>query len=118
MSKITRAKWSGSMAQAVVDLLCKCEALSSNLRPPTKKKKSYSDNLVVPPKSLSSGSTRLAEHWAAPLLLRVPLRAVLENISGFFLLLLVALPPFTLSPLRKTWNFHVTDIYLPHYYSM
>jgi hypothetical protein len=31
ISKITRAKWTGSVAQAVEHLLCKCEALSSVL---------------------------------------------------------------------------------------
>jgi hypothetical protein len=40
ISKITRAKWPGGVAQAVEQLLCKCkcEALSSNPSP-TKKKK-------------------------------------------------------------------------------
>jgi hypothetical protein len=32
-SKITRAKWTGGMPQAVECLLCKCEALSSNSIP-------------------------------------------------------------------------------------
>jgi hypothetical protein len=39
LSKITRAKWTGSVAQAVESLLCKCEALSLNPRPTKKKKK-------------------------------------------------------------------------------
>jgi hypothetical protein len=30
ISKITRAKWTGSVAKVVEHLLCKCEALSSN----------------------------------------------------------------------------------------
>jgi hypothetical protein len=38
--KIFRAKWTGSIAQAVECLLCKCEAPSSNPSP-AKKKKSY-----------------------------------------------------------------------------
>jgi hypothetical protein len=38
ISKITREKWTGSVAQGVECLLCKCEALSSNASP-TKKKK-------------------------------------------------------------------------------
>jgi hypothetical protein len=38
ISKITRAKWTGGMAQAIEHLLCKCEALSSNPSL-TKKKK-------------------------------------------------------------------------------
>jgi hypothetical protein len=37
--KITRAKWSGDVAQAIEHLLCKCEALSSNHSPTKKKKK-------------------------------------------------------------------------------
>jgi hypothetical protein len=39
ISKITKAKWTGGVTQAVESLLCKCKALSSN---PilTKKKKS------------------------------------------------------------------------------
>jgi hypothetical protein len=39
ISKITRAKWTGGMAQAVERLVCKCEALSSN--PNTKRKIKY-----------------------------------------------------------------------------
>jgi hypothetical protein len=38
ISKITRAKWSGDMAQAVESLLCMPEALSLNLSP-TKSRK-------------------------------------------------------------------------------
>jgi hypothetical protein len=38
MSKITRAKWTGGVAQAVGSPLCKCKALSSNYSP-TKKQK-------------------------------------------------------------------------------
>jgi hypothetical protein len=33
ISKITRAKWTGGVAQVVQCLLCKCEALSSNSHP-------------------------------------------------------------------------------------
>jgi hypothetical protein len=33
ISKITRAKWTGGVAQAVERLLCKCKALSSNPGP-------------------------------------------------------------------------------------
>jgi hypothetical protein len=40
ISKIIRAKWPGSVAQAVECLLCKYEALSSNPCPIKKKKKS------------------------------------------------------------------------------
>jgi hypothetical protein len=39
ISKITRAKWTGGLAQAVEHLLCKCKALSSNPVPSKKKKK-------------------------------------------------------------------------------
>jgi hypothetical protein len=41
ISKITKAKWTGGVTQAVESLLCKCKALSSN---PilTKKKKKFS----------------------------------------------------------------------------
>jgi hypothetical protein len=39
ISKITLAKWTGGVAQAVECQLCKYEALSSNLPPPIKKKK-------------------------------------------------------------------------------
>jgi hypothetical protein len=38
MSKMTRAKWNGDMAQAVEHLLCKHEALSSNSSPMKNKK--------------------------------------------------------------------------------
>jgi hypothetical protein len=38
ISKITRAKWTGGVVQAVERLFCKSEALSSNPSP-TKKKK-------------------------------------------------------------------------------
>jgi hypothetical protein len=34
LSKITREKWTGDLAQAVVWLLCKCEVLSLNSSPP------------------------------------------------------------------------------------
>jgi hypothetical protein len=37
ISKITRAKWTGSVAHVVEYLLCKCEALNSNPSPPKKK---------------------------------------------------------------------------------
>jgi hypothetical protein len=37
ISKITRAKWTRGMAQAVENLLCKCESLSSNSIPQKKK---------------------------------------------------------------------------------
>jgi hypothetical protein len=37
ISKIIRAKWTAVVTQEVACLLCKCEALSSNLSP-TKKK--------------------------------------------------------------------------------
>jgi hypothetical protein len=37
ISKITRAKWTGGMPQAVEHLLCKCEALSSNPNPTHRK---------------------------------------------------------------------------------
>jgi hypothetical protein len=50
--KITRAKWSRGMAQVVECLLCKCEALSSNLKPTKKKKK---------PKNL--GNQLKGFHW-------------------------------------------------------
>jgi hypothetical protein len=39
MSKITRAKWSGSMAQAVENLLCQLEDQSLDLSLTKKKKK-------------------------------------------------------------------------------
>jgi hypothetical protein len=39
ISKITRAKWTGGVAQAVLYLLCKMEALSSNPSPTKKKQK-------------------------------------------------------------------------------
>jgi hypothetical protein len=39
VSKITRAKWTEGVAQAVKHLLCKCEALSSNASPTTNKRK-------------------------------------------------------------------------------
>jgi hypothetical protein len=39
ISKITTAKWTGGVTQAVKHLFCKCEALSSNLSPTKKKKK-------------------------------------------------------------------------------
>jgi hypothetical protein len=39
ISKITRAKWTGSVAQVIECLLCKCEALSSNPSLTKKKKK-------------------------------------------------------------------------------
>jgi hypothetical protein len=38
ISKITRAKWTSGMAQAVEYLLCKCEALNSN---PSSNKKNF-----------------------------------------------------------------------------
>jgi hypothetical protein len=38
ISKTTKAKWTGVVAQAVEHLLCKCEALSSNPSPIKKKK--------------------------------------------------------------------------------
>jgi hypothetical protein len=37
--KITRANWTGGVAQSVEYLLCKCEALSSNASPTKKNKK-------------------------------------------------------------------------------
>jgi hypothetical protein len=39
ISKITRAKWTGGVAQAVEHLLCKPEVLSSNSSPRKRKKK-------------------------------------------------------------------------------
>jgi hypothetical protein len=48
ISKITRAKWTGGMAQEVENLLYKCKALSSNPIPPKEKKKRnhrYSNNI-------------------------------------------------------------------------
>jgi hypothetical protein len=39
ISKITRAKWTGGVAEATEHLLCKCEALGSNPVPQKKKKK-------------------------------------------------------------------------------
>jgi hypothetical protein len=39
ISKITKAKWTGSVAQVVEHLLCKCEALNSNHRPTKNPKK-------------------------------------------------------------------------------
>jgi hypothetical protein len=38
ISKITRAKWTGDVAQAVEHLLCKCEVLSPNPSPIQKQK--------------------------------------------------------------------------------
>jgi hypothetical protein len=38
ISKITRAKWTGSMTQVVESLLCKCKAQSSNPSSTRKKK--------------------------------------------------------------------------------
>jgi hypothetical protein len=43
ISKITRTKWTGDVAQVVVCLLCNCEVLSSNPSL-TKKKKSHQTN--------------------------------------------------------------------------
>jgi hypothetical protein len=40
LQKITRAKWTGGVAQAVLCLLCKCEALSSNPSPTKKESES------------------------------------------------------------------------------
>jgi hypothetical protein len=45
ISKRTRAKWAGGMAQTVDCLLCKHEALNSNPSP-TKKKKKEEGNFV------------------------------------------------------------------------
>jgi hypothetical protein len=39
ISKITRAKWTAGVAQAVEHLLCKCKALSSNHIPPKEGRK-------------------------------------------------------------------------------
>jgi hypothetical protein len=39
MSKITRAKWTGNVTQAVEHLLYKHEALSTNINPTKKSKK-------------------------------------------------------------------------------
>jgi hypothetical protein len=39
ISKITRAKWAGGVAQVVECLLCKCKAMSSNPSPTKKKKR-------------------------------------------------------------------------------
>jgi hypothetical protein len=41
MSKITRAKWTGGVAQVVVLLLCSHEVLSSNTSPTKKKDSRY-----------------------------------------------------------------------------
>jgi hypothetical protein len=38
ISKISRAKWAGGVAQVVECLLCKCQALISNFSPKKKKK--------------------------------------------------------------------------------
>jgi hypothetical protein len=38
ISKITRARWTGGVAQVVECLLCKCEALSLNPVPPQRRK--------------------------------------------------------------------------------
>jgi hypothetical protein len=43
-SKITRAKWIGGVAQAVENLLCKWEALSSNPSAQKKKKKNHTQD--------------------------------------------------------------------------
>jgi hypothetical protein len=40
ISKITSAKWTGGVAQAVKCLLCKCEAQSSNPSPTSPRKSS------------------------------------------------------------------------------
>jgi hypothetical protein len=42
ITKITKAKWTGDVAQAVEHLLCKCAALSSNPSPTNKEQKSLS----------------------------------------------------------------------------
>jgi hypothetical protein len=39
ISKITRAKWTGSVAQVVEWLLCKCKSLSSNPSPTRKRER-------------------------------------------------------------------------------
>jgi hypothetical protein len=45
ISKITRAKWTGGMAQAIECLLCKCKALSSNTSSTKKRKKDKLESL-------------------------------------------------------------------------
>jgi hypothetical protein len=44
ISEITRAKWTGDVAQALESLFCKCEALSSNPSSTKKKKKKKKNN--------------------------------------------------------------------------
>jgi hypothetical protein len=44
ISKITRRKCTGGVAQAIEYLLCMCKALSSNLSPTKKKKKERKKN--------------------------------------------------------------------------
>jgi hypothetical protein len=44
ISNITRAKWTGGVAQAAEYLLCKCEALSSNSSPNKTKQKKLTIN--------------------------------------------------------------------------
>jgi hypothetical protein len=45
--KITRAKWTGGLAQAVEHLHCKHEALSSKPIPPTKKTKQKPHTIIL-----------------------------------------------------------------------
>jgi hypothetical protein len=44
ISKITRAKWTGGVAQAVEHLFCKCKALSSNPSLTKKSIKTHNEN--------------------------------------------------------------------------
>jgi hypothetical protein len=43
ISKITRAKWTGDVAQTVECLLCKCKALCSKPSPTKKKKRVWKE---------------------------------------------------------------------------
>jgi hypothetical protein len=72
VSKITRAKWTGGVAQAIQHLLCKCKTPSSNPGPPNKKKNCFSvpNDMVV----LVWVSTVVSQCWN-----RLP--AIPQNLS-------------------------------------
>jgi starvation-inducible outer membrane lipoprotein len=59
ISKITRAKWTGGVAQEVELLFCKCEALSSNPSPIKKEKKQ--NNNQNQPKSKQTNYAKVKE---------------------------------------------------------
>jgi hypothetical protein len=65
ISKTTRTKWTGGVAQAAEYLLCKCEALSSepnpNHHPPSKKRKRLMKVEDLRTDSKLSGETEIFE---------------------------------------------------------